>query len=46
LIEHGYDQAVKVRQLLAAAGFCEISSTPDAGRIERVSRGRRSIRIT
>ena len=40
LIEHGYDQAVKVRELLAATGFAAISSTPDTAGIERVSRGR------
>jgi len=46
LIEHGYDQAVQVRQLLAAAGFGEISSTFDAAQIERVSRGRWQNKIT
>jgi release factor glutamine methyltransferase len=40
LIEHGYDQAVKVRERLAAAGFHDVASWPDAARIERVSGGR------
>ena len=40
LIEHGYDQAVQVRQLLIAAGFVEVSSWPDSAGIERVSEGR------
>jgi release factor glutamine methyltransferase len=39
LIEHGYDQAVKVRDLLHAAGFCAIGSWCDAAAIERVSGG-------
>jgi release factor glutamine methyltransferase len=40
LIEHGFDQAVKVRQLLAAAGFADVSSWRDGAAIERVSGGR------
>ncbi len=40
VIEHGYDQAVKVREKLACKGFDEVSSWPDAGGIERVSGGR------
>ena len=40
LIEHGYDQAVQVRQLLIAAGFVEVCSWPDSAGIERVSEGR------
>ena len=39
LIEHGYDQAVKVRDLLHAAGFSTIGSWRDAAAIERVSGG-------
>lgn len=39
-IEHGYDQAVQVRALLAAAGFDEIASWRDGAAIERVSGGR------
>ena len=40
LIEHGYDQAVKVRESLAAAGFCDVASWRDESSIERVSGGR------
>ncbi len=40
LLEHGYDQAAKVRELLALAGFDEIFSAPDSAAIERVSGGR------
>ncbi|MBP6654115.1 MAG: peptide chain release factor N(5)-glutamine methyltransferase, partial [Propionivibrio sp.] len=39
LMEHGYDQAVKVRDLLAAAGFSEVASWRDSAGIERVSGG-------
>ena len=39
LIEHGYDQAVKVRQLLQRAGFEGVTSWCDEGAIERVSSG-------
>lgn len=42
LMEHGYDQAVKVRELLAAAGFCDVASWRDGAAIERVSGGRLS----
>lgn len=41
LVEHGYDQAAAVRDLLANAGFTEISSHHDAAKIERVSMGTR-----
>ena len=40
LIEHGYDQAVKVRESMAAAGLCEVASWRDESSIERVSGGR------
>ena len=39
LIEHGYDQAVKVRQSLDVAGFSAVASWPDEAGIERVSGG-------
>ena len=39
-IEHGYDQAVKTRTLLLAAGFAEVDSWRDGAGIERVSGGR------
>ena len=39
LIEHGYDQAVKVRQLLELAGFDAVASWRDEAGIERVSGG-------
>ncbi len=41
LLEHGYDQAAAVRDLLAAAGYSEVQSWRDLGGIERVSGGRR-----
>lgn len=40
LIEHGYDQAVRVREQLSFAGFCDVDSWRDAAGIERVSGGR------
>ncbi|MDR2614910.1 MAG: peptide chain release factor N(5)-glutamine methyltransferase, partial [Candidatus Accumulibacter sp.] len=40
LMEHGYDQAAKVRKLLAVAGFREVASWRDGAGIERVSGGR------
>ena len=42
LMEHGYDQAVKVRELLVAAGFSDVASWRDGAAIERVSGGRLS----
>ena len=42
LIEHGYDQAVEVRELLKTAGFTGVESWRDAAGIERVSGGFRS----
>jgi release factor glutamine methyltransferase len=40
LLEHGYDQAVQVRQLLEAHNFAEVQSWRDLAGIERVSGGR------
>ncbi|MDR0634104.1 MAG: peptide chain release factor N(5)-glutamine methyltransferase [Azoarcus sp.] len=39
LMEHGYDQAVAVRSLLAGAGFAAIATWPDLAGIGRVSGG-------
>lgn len=39
-LEHGYDQAVAVRGLLADAGFASITSWKDIAGIERVTGGR------
>lgn len=41
LLEHGYDQAAAVRQLLAEHDFVEIFSALDIAGIERVSGGKR-----
>ncbi|MGF6774460.1 release factor glutamine methyltransferase [Paraburkholderia sp. GAS199] len=38
-IEHGYDQAVDVRALLAAQGFAHVRSERDLAGIERISGG-------
>jgi release factor glutamine methyltransferase len=40
LLEHGYDQAGAVRELLSARGFTEVQSWRDLPGIERVSGGR------
>ena len=40
LLEHGYDQAVTVRQLLSEAGFDNVQSRCDLAGIERCSGGR------
>jgi release factor glutamine methyltransferase len=40
LLEHGYDQAAAVRELLAASGFIEVASRVDLGGHERISLGR------
>jgi release factor glutamine methyltransferase len=40
LLEHGYDHAPPVRELLAAAGFIEAQSRRDLSGIERCSGGR------
>jgi release factor glutamine methyltransferase len=39
LLEHGYDQAAQVRELLSEAGFREVFSACDLAGIERVSGG-------
>ncbi len=39
LLEHGYDQAVQVRNLLTAAGFAQVQSRRDLAGIERCSGG-------
>lgn len=39
LIEHGYDQAVKVRELLHASGFTRVDSWLDEAGTQRVSGG-------
>ena len=43
LLEHGYDQALKVRTLLHQAGFEQIESRLDLAGIERCSGGRRPV---
>lgn len=40
LLEHGYDQAAAMRELLAAAGFADIEQHRDLAGIVRVSGGR------
>ncbi len=40
MLEHGYDQAASVRDLLRQSGFAEISSARDLAGMERVSMGR------
>ena len=39
LLEHGYDQAASVRELLAARGFAEVQSRDDLAGIARCSGG-------
>lgn len=41
LLEHGYDQAERVRELLHKAGMAEVFSARDFSGIERVSGGRK-----
>lgn len=41
LMEHGYDQAAAVRELLMAQGFSDVQSWQDLAGIERVSGGMR-----
>jgi release factor glutamine methyltransferase len=40
LMEHGYDQAAQVRQLLSDQGYAEVQSWRDMSGIERVTGGR------
>jgi len=40
LLEHGWDQAGAVRELLAAAGLAQVQSRRDLGGVERCSGGR------
>jgi release factor glutamine methyltransferase len=40
LLEHGYDQAPRVRELLCEARFLHVESRADLAGIERVSGGR------
>jgi release factor glutamine methyltransferase len=40
LLEHGYDQALKVHDLLRGAGFIDVKSRKDLAGIERCSGGR------
>ena len=40
MLEHGYNQAEKVRKLLLQSGFSEVSSVRDLSGIERVTMGR------
>ncbi|WP_252274193.1 peptide chain release factor N(5)-glutamine methyltransferase [Pseudomonas subflava] len=42
LLEHGYDQAEAVRELLRAAGFSAVRSRRDLGGHERISLGQRT----
>lgn len=39
LIEHGYQQAPSVREIMSAAGFVQVSSLRDLGGHERVTQG-------
>jgi release factor glutamine methyltransferase len=39
-LEHGYDQAAAVRQLMSAAGFVEVHSRNDMAGIERITAGK------
>ncbi len=39
LLEHGYDQAAAVRELLRSAGFAAVASRADLAGIERISGG-------
>ena len=40
MLEHGYDQAAAVRQLLQDAGFAQVESRKDLGTHERITLGR------
>jgi len=39
ILEHGHDQALRVRNILSQAGYVEIRSAPDLARIERATVG-------
>lgn len=43
LLEHGYDQAAAVRQLLVESGFVDVESRRDFGGHERISLGRLNV---
>ena len=43
LFEHGYDQALRARQLLESAGYDDVFSARDLAGIERVSGGRLTV---
>lgn len=45
LMEHGYDQAEAVRELLTQQGFTEVQSWQDLAGIARVSGGRRPAKV-
>jgi release factor glutamine methyltransferase len=38
-VEHGWDQAAQVRDLMALAGFAQVESLRDLAGIERVTGG-------
>jgi release factor glutamine methyltransferase len=40
LLEHGYDQATQVRELLEAHGYTDVQSWRDLACIDRASGGR------
>jgi release factor glutamine methyltransferase len=44
LVEHGYDQAARVRALFSENGFSQIESVRDGGGNERVTEGIRGVR--
>jgi release factor glutamine methyltransferase len=46
LIEHGYDQALFVRDLMTSAGLVDVESTRDLSAIERVTAGRRKDNVS
>lgn len=41
LVEHGYDQGARVRDLFTRAGFVDVGTRRDFGGVERVTGGRR-----
>jgi release factor glutamine methyltransferase len=46
MLEHGYDQGAAVRELLAQAGFVDISSKQDLGGNERVTLGKNPLIVS